>query len=265
MARTAANWPALLQTSLSQLPQELIERIVDHLHDDPTTLMAASITHRRLRSASLYHLFGRIKFYPSPETMQTVKDVLCTNSQLCSSPRVLVLYGKSYETNPVVLSQEDVGVLLRFSAVTSLYLSNIRAASASTLYSLLGGLHSLIYLSMRGNFFYNATSSDAFTSLDRPRLLGLELSGYDQSLVEYKQLIEHLGKTNSGKTLQALVFGWSHPEDIALTQRVLSWDTPSLSHLKLGVQGPTRAFAFGQYVVGECISNPGFAHAQGFL
>jgi hypothetical protein len=42
------------------LAQELVDRIVDFLHDDPVNLSACALTHSHFRAPSQYHIFDRV-------------------------------------------------------------------------------------------------------------------------------------------------------------------------------------------------------------
>lgn len=49
-----------MSSGLSRLPQELVDHIVDHLHDDPASLLACATVCRGWLPASRVHLFARI-------------------------------------------------------------------------------------------------------------------------------------------------------------------------------------------------------------
>ncbi|KIK02874.1 hypothetical protein K443DRAFT_677213 [Laccaria amethystina LaAM-08-1] len=77
-----------------RLPPELLDIVVDHLHDDPTTLRSLAITSTQCLHSSRVHLFYRIQLmhHPSAEYHQTPSRVLDKyyrlNKILETSPRL---------------------------------------------------------------------------------------------------------------------------------------------------------------------------------
>lgn len=160
------------------------------------------------------------------------------------------------KADPAVLSQDDVNVLLRFSAVTSLHLSDIRAASGSTLHSLFSGLGSLVHLSVDGNLSYDVASWGALSQMDGARLLKLQIRRHHSSPLEYQSLFEYLQKTKSVESLQTLVVSWTYSEDRDLTQYILDWGVQTLSHLTIKLGRCESQSWMDQYLVGECQQAP---------
>lgn len=56
--------PSIDTPRTPRLPQELLDEIMDHLADDPTSLRRCSIAARALVSSCRRHLFRRIEFWP---------------------------------------------------------------------------------------------------------------------------------------------------------------------------------------------------------
>lgn len=77
-----------------RLPPELLDIVIDHLHDDPTTLRSLAITSTQCLHTSRIHLFYRIQLmhHPSAEYHQTPSRVLDKyyrlNKILDTSPRL---------------------------------------------------------------------------------------------------------------------------------------------------------------------------------
>ncbi|KAH0583500.1 hypothetical protein H2248_009127 [Termitomyces sp. 'cryptogamus'] len=96
-----------LPISLSQeIPQELYERIIDHLHNDIMSLLACSLVCRAWVPASRYHLFKHCVVHPLRLTWPGERNVR-VNCAVSLSVSQLILYGA------------DDGIYLSRTPVTS--------------------------------------------------------------------------------------------------------------------------------------------------
>ncbi|GLB34618.1 putative CNH-domain-containing protein [Lyophyllum shimeji] len=81
---------APLPTTLSaRIPQELFERIIDHLHDEIPALLACCVVCRAWVPASRYHLFGRLLVRPLVLTLERLQ----VNCAVSLQGKERVLYG----------------------------------------------------------------------------------------------------------------------------------------------------------------------------
>ena len=63
---------ALVETTMSlSLPQEIFDLVVDHLHDDPTTLRACCLVSKSWIPQTRIHLFNRVEFRPHGPTLES--------------------------------------------------------------------------------------------------------------------------------------------------------------------------------------------------
>ena len=53
------------------LPQEIFDLVVDHLHDDPTTLRACCLVPKSWIPRTRIHLFSRVEFRPHGPTLES--------------------------------------------------------------------------------------------------------------------------------------------------------------------------------------------------
>lgn len=81
-------------SKLPSFPLEIIDQIVDHLHDDPPSLRACALTSRMLRPASQYHLFSSLKI-SSLQRLQDCVLLLQQNPKLTIYVRELHYYAKA--------------------------------------------------------------------------------------------------------------------------------------------------------------------------
>ncbi|KAF9044510.1 hypothetical protein BDZ89DRAFT_935760, partial [Hymenopellis radicata] len=57
-------------------PAELLDHVVDHLHNDPRTLLACSLAGSPLLNASRYHLFTDLHIKPHTRSLFRLIDIL---------------------------------------------------------------------------------------------------------------------------------------------------------------------------------------------
>ncbi|KAF7366884.1 hypothetical protein MSAN_00947100 [Mycena sanguinolenta] len=74
---------------MSQLPQELLDIVVDHLHDDPHSLKSCALAARAFLISARIHIFRRIEILP-PKPKTTPSPSPCQNllALLTSSPHL---------------------------------------------------------------------------------------------------------------------------------------------------------------------------------
>jgi hypothetical protein len=64
----------LVQTTMSSpLPPEILDLIVDHLHDEPTALKACCVVSKAWIHRTRTHLFASVEFHPSPSSIELWK------------------------------------------------------------------------------------------------------------------------------------------------------------------------------------------------
>jgi hypothetical protein len=91
----------LTLTIMVQLPQELVDWVIDYLHDDPDELYACSLVCRDWLPSSRYHKFGTILLQSSitaPESFETcpiaaeyVRNLVIIGSKLLDFPNCINL------------------------------------------------------------------------------------------------------------------------------------------------------------------------------
>ena len=55
------------------VPQELIDTIIDHLHDDPPSLLACGLATKKWLPSSRYHLFSRVALHEGNVHQENLK------------------------------------------------------------------------------------------------------------------------------------------------------------------------------------------------
>jgi hypothetical protein len=129
---------SVLATRISNAPTEILEKILDFLHDDHAALYAASLVSRAWVSRPRYHLFGQIVLheYVVPDTLGAFIETHVTSflalarSEHCTIIRAirrLILMILSPE-----LLQDVIDSLVRSDAVpTQIVYNHINSASVS--------------------------------------------------------------------------------------------------------------------------------------
>lgn len=138
---------------MTNLPQELIDRIVDNLHDDRPNLLATSLVHRAMRSASLYHLLETSAIDVRDDTISSLCKLLKGSPAFATYVHTLCLHGTIHQ----YLEPEHLECLLVFAAATTLQLRTTRLSSASLLQSLLTGLPGVRNLVIKGWISYKSS------------------------------------------------------------------------------------------------------------
>ena len=103
------------------LPPELLDHIVDHLHDEPSALRACCIVSRSWVPRARIHLFARVKFrtsiFPIESWMKIFPDP--SNSPACYT-RTLVIHGGAL----VIAAGTDAGRWIRaFHDIVNLHIN----------------------------------------------------------------------------------------------------------------------------------------------
>lgn len=133
-----------LAENTSTLPQELIDHIIDYLHDDKDSLRCCSLAHRRCLPASSFHLFYRMRFPPCdhPCFMMT-KTTVCKCYLVCDSLGLEDLY-TLYTKHPRIRENiRDLRIDLFRSAARSSGHWIISLAEVVKILDVAPGIHSL--------------------------------------------------------------------------------------------------------------------------
>jgi hypothetical protein len=108
-----------METTLPTQPHEIVEFVIDHLHDDPATLKICALVARSWAPRSQEWLFHEVTL-DSPERWDRLLDVLAiSQSPVCSYIRqVMISYSR-----PDRIAAEKAGAL--FSRVHELHFMNV--------------------------------------------------------------------------------------------------------------------------------------------
>ncbi|KAF8901853.1 hypothetical protein CPB84DRAFT_1776836 [Gymnopilus junonius] len=79
------------KTSIADTPTEVLERIIDFLHDDLAALCSSSLASRRWVSGARYHLFGQIVLHDFQRTANYYRDNVHPFLLLVQSPYSTIL------------------------------------------------------------------------------------------------------------------------------------------------------------------------------
>lgn len=151
------------------LPNELVDRVVDFLHDDPCALKASSLTCRTWTPAAMYHLLQNIE-------IRTTEQMLgLQNSGLPFSRVKRINICPGLEHAPAVF---DLRCWSVFGNLTELRLTSFSALVEPDVQSLFSNFPSVEILTISNAEFYTMFGlMQAARSL--PKLIDLSLDGVD--------------------------------------------------------------------------------------
>ncbi|KAF9029970.1 hypothetical protein BDZ89DRAFT_1064939 [Hymenopellis radicata] len=230
-------------TTPLQLPQELIDNIIDHLHDSPRDLKACSLVSHSFHPRSHFNLFQRVdvrsieaaqRFFThlSPETRAIIRTLmLCgpNSSPFTHFPEIPMML-QSLHLDRLVLGEIDLRLLKPFSSglsITYLETQYCRFTSFSELRSMLWSLPSLTTLIV---FF--PSFGDHSAPVDRDNDSPSHASLLSDLTTTISALLSPLYLTNL-KELRRLNISLSSGEDVQRLAGIIQALHSSLRHLSI--------------------------------
>ncbi|KAG6874863.1 hypothetical protein C0993_011886, partial [Termitomyces sp. T159_Od127] len=98
------RWRSAGGRTMARLPQELVDQIIDHLHDDYPALTSCSLVSHAWRPSSLFHIFSRLSIKVTPsaspaDLCRRLYHLLTSSPAICAYIRELdVLEGSQLGT-----------------------------------------------------------------------------------------------------------------------------------------------------------------------
>ncbi|KAH6906540.1 hypothetical protein BKA70DRAFT_1287952 [Coprinopsis sp. MPI-PUGE-AT-0042] len=203
-----------MATATLRLPQELVDHVVDHLHDDTATLRSCSRVSKAWLPTSRYHLFSRVTLqawngngvdtFPSerckqllalieraPEIANHIREL-----DICEGSPLHLANPDTHPTTWVTSEPALISIFkklrnlrrLEISSATTFYWKTMPAAFQNALCSLLATSSSLTYLKLHAWCFPNFTSLAILLSHCKS-LTGFSLSSTtvgDDDLIEQR-------------------------------------------------------------------------------
>lgn len=234
------------------LPQELIDTVVDFLHDDRPTLRSASFAHRALRPAAIYHLFGLLSVDVGPSRLAALKATLSRAPRdFTTGVRILRLVGDRWYD----MQEADVALFAKFHAVTSLNLHTVSFAGSNALFRLLSDFSNLMELQIEGWLHVKHDEEDDRLSTI-PHMVRLQKIALERdwnstiepvgSKLSYLPSLQWIGSHGTVDSLQNLQVRWEIEEDMEATRELLDWEAPQMVNLCVQLRGVLNAENFSR-------------------
>lgn len=223
---------------INRFSQEVVDMIVDHLHDDYAALCNLDATSPIFRPACRYHLESQVALIICPALFKTLRCMVLDRPAYVARARTLILRGTTQAGQdglPFYLQPRDIKLLLKFKGITTLKLVAARITTPEVFIQLVKGLPRLHTLCDGGGPFFEdyAWDEERMSVLSRPRLTHIR---WGRELAHRPMFMYWLNHPQALEALQIISVVWGARSDVLLTKTILGWNPSKLKRLEITVE-----------------------------